>query len=174
LRHPSSYKYSVVLVKSEKELKPNIFSTLEMPASLFINPVKMESGTAYVIGEFMNKLDAVRYSSYAMEKGFKDAYIVTQYDISKPLQEQGTENIVTKKQPEGRVYTIQIAAARKPIPLSNFKDVEGIREIFSNDNYYRYITGEYSSVSKAKPDVAALRDAGFKDAFIRDLNSIPK
>lgn len=174
LRHPSSYKYSVVLLKSEKELKPNIFSTLEMPASLFINPVKMESGTAYVIGEFMNKLDAVRYSSYANEKGFKEAYIVTQYDLSKPLQIPGNEEIISKPLQEGKRYTIQIAAARKPIALNSFKDVEGIREIFSSDNYYRYITGEYSSVSKAKPDVAALRDAGFKDAFIRDLNSIPK
>ncbi|MBI5010999.1 MAG: OmpA family protein [Bacteroidia bacterium] len=174
LRHPSTFKYSVVLLKSEKELTPNIFKSLSIPVSLFINPVKTESGTVYVIGEFMNKLDAVRYSSYAKEKGFKEATIVTQYDLSKSQPESTDEEIKVLKQPEVVRYTIQLAASRKQIALTFFRDIEGIREVFSSDNYYRYISGEYSSVSKAKPDVAAFREAGFKDAFIREINSIPK
>jgi hypothetical protein len=58
--------------------------------------------------------------------------------------------------------------------MSYFKDIEGVREIYSSDNYFRYVTGEFSSVASAKPAVASLREAGFKDAFIRNISSIPK
>ena len=58
--------------------------------------------------------------------------------------------------------------------MSFFRETEGVREIYSSDRYYRYVTGEYPSVAKAKPDVILLREAGFKDAFIRNINTIPK
>lgn len=174
LRHPSSFKYSIVLLKSQDELKPSLFSSLEMAATLFINSVSIESATAYVIGEFRNKPDAIKYALYAREKGFKDAYIVTQYDLYKPLNELVDEEILPSQEPESKKYIIQLAASRKPLNMSYFKDIEGIREIYSSDKYYRYVTREYSSVARAKPNVASLREAGFKDAFIRDLSSIPK
>lgn len=174
LRHPSSFKYSIVLLKSEEELKPNLFSTLEMTATLFINSVSLESATAYVIGEFRSKQDALKYLLYARDRGFIDAYIVTQYDLNKPLPESVDEEILPKQEPDDKKYTIQLAASRKPLNMSYFKNVEGVMEIYSQDKYYRYVTGKYSSVTMAKPQVSTLREAGFKDAFIRNLSSIPK
>jgi outer membrane protein OmpA-like peptidoglycan-associated protein len=174
LRHPSSFKYSIVLLKSAEELKPNQFSSLEMAATLFINPVKIESSNAYVIGEFMNRMDATKYLQYAKEKGFKDAFIVTQYDLNIPVNESGDENHLQKVEPEGKKFTIQLAASRKPMNMSYFKGTEGVREVYSSDNYYRYICGEYVSVAKARSDVTSLRESGFKDAFIRNISSIPK
>ena len=173
LRHPSSFKFSIILVKSEEELRPNQFSDLDMAATLFINPVRMGSATAYIVGEFLNKMDAVKYLEYVKEKGFKDAHIVTQYDIYSTQDDSVDENLLVTE-PATNLYTIQLAAARKPVNMSYFKDIEGVREIYSSDKYYRYITGEYRSVAAARPEVASLREAGFKDAFIRNLSSIPK
>ena len=41
-------------------------------------------------------------------------------------------------------YTIQLKATRKPVKMSEFKGIEGVREIVSEDGYYRYVTGEFS------------------------------
>ena len=179
LRHPSSFRYSIVLAKGENELTPDSFGNLEMTTSLFINPVMNGKENTYLIGEFINKVDAVRYLAYVKEKGFKDAYIVNQYDISKPLHVDGeppveSETPATKQSQQQKTYVIQLAAARQPIKMSYFRETEGVREIYSSDRYYRYVTGEYPSVAKAKPDVILLREAGFKDAFIRNINTIPK
>jgi outer membrane protein OmpA-like peptidoglycan-associated protein len=174
LRHPSSFKYSIILLKSEDEMKPNQFSNLDMTATLFINPVKINSTTAYVVGEFHNKMDAVKYLEYVLEKGYKDAAVVTQYDLYNTQDVSTDENLLPLTEPVIKVYTIQLAASRKPVNMSYFKDIEGVREIYSSDNYYRYVTGEFSSVAGAKPAVASLREAGFKDAFIRNISSIPK
>ena len=174
LRHPSSFKYSIILLKSEEEMKPEQFSNLDMTATLFINPVRMDSSTAYLVGEFQNKMDAMKYQEYVLEKGFRDAVIVTQYDLYNIQDVTVDEKQLPVTEPETKVYTIQLAASRKPVNMDFFKDITGVREIYSSDNYYRYVTGEFSSVSSAKPAVASLREAGFKDAFIRNISSIPK
>lgn len=174
LRHPSSFKYSIVLLKSTGELKPEQFSSLDRIATLFINPVKIESSNAYIIGEFISRIDAMKYLEYLKEKGFKDAYIVTQYDLNKSVDGPSDESQQPRTDQEVKKYTIQLAASKKKLNMNYFKDIEGIMEIYSSDNYYRYVIGEYPSVSKAKPDVKSFREAGYKDAFIRILNSIPK
>jgi outer membrane protein OmpA-like peptidoglycan-associated protein len=174
LRHPSYYRYSIVLMKSEKQLTPDSFSNLELTTTLFINPVSIQKENAYVIGEFLNKIDAVKYLTYAREKGFRDAYIVNQYDFNRSETEKQDISKEANQPGETRKYTIQLAASRQPMKMSYFKEVEGVREIHSSDNYYRYVTGDYPTVAGAKPDVIMLREAGFKDAFIRNINSIPK
>jgi len=175
LRHPSSFKYSIVLLKSTGELEAEKFSNLDRVASLFIHPVKIGSSNAYIIGEFTSRIDAMKYLEYSKGKGYKDAYLITQYDLIKPTDESSDNILQPKTDQEANNYIIQLAASKKKMNMSYFKDIEGIREIYSSsDNYYRYVIGEYSSVSKARQDVTSFREAGFKDAFIRNKNSIPK
>jgi hypothetical protein len=54
--------------------------------------------------------------------------------------------------------------------MSLFKGMEGVNEVFSDDGYYRYIYGKYTSFKKAKDDLVHLQESGFKNAFIRELN----
>jgi hypothetical protein len=54
--------------------------------------------------------------------------------------------------------------------MKEFKGIEGVREIVSEDGYYRYITGAYNSFINAKKELTRIIDSGYKDAFIRDLN----
>jgi hypothetical protein len=72
------------------------------------------------------------------------------------------------------VYTIQLKAARTQINMKEFEGVAGIREIYSEDDYYRYVTGEFSSFRKAKTALAPLQESKYKDAFIRELNYLLK
>ena len=43
--------------------------------------MKQISLTMYVLGIFYNKNDASKYLDFAKEKGFKEAYIVNQYEL---------------------------------------------------------------------------------------------
>jgi hypothetical protein len=69
-----------------------------------------------------------------------------------------------------KIYTIQVKASRNSLNMRLFRDIGDIREIYSEDGYYRYVTGEYSQIAKAKEALAPIKDAGFSDAFIRELN----
>jgi hypothetical protein len=168
LRQPYSMRYSIVLIKTTKNLPESYFENLKMTERYFLRVIEMDSLNLHVLGIFYNKNDASRYLAYAKEKGFKDAYIVTQYEINSlskslvnPVSETRSINV-------SKGYTIQLKAARRPVSMKTFKDVVGVREVYSPDGYYRYLCGEYKSMSKAKEELVAIKAAGFQDAFIRD------
>jgi hypothetical protein len=56
--------------------------------------------------------------------------------------------------------------------MNVFKSIEGVKELFSDDGYYRYTTGEYSSYSDAKNALAQIQKAGYSKAFIKVLNQL--
>lgn len=167
---PYSMKYSIVLVKSTNLLSSEYFRRLKINEMLTIRSLKIDSVSLYILGLFYNKNDVSKYLSYAREKGFKDSYIVTQYEIntvSKSLVNPDSEI----RQITGKIlYTIQLKAARQPINMNLFKGIDGVREIASADGYYRYVFGEFSSYKKAKAAIVTFHESGYKDAFIRDLN----
>jgi outer membrane protein OmpA-like peptidoglycan-associated protein len=170
LRQPYSIKYSIVLIKTIKNLSPEYFNSLKMNDMHFIRSIKIDSVSLYILGVFYNRKDVSKYLGYVKEKGFQDAYIVNQYEInslSKSLinPDSGIRQIT------GRItYTIQLKAAIERINLKIFKGIEGVREIASVDGYYRYVYGEYSSFTKAKAELVKFQESGYKDAFIRELN----
>ena len=132
LRQPSSIKYYIVLAKSEKNLATSYFKELEMEELQFMKSVKLDSISIYTLGEFYNKADALKYLVYAQEKGFKDAYIVTQYEInntSKTLMEPELKS--RKISVTG--YTIQLKSSKQQLSMNMFKDVAGVKEIASSD-----------------------------------------
>jgi len=93
---------------------------------------------------------------------------VTQYEINS--LSKSLINPVSETRPVNvsRGYTIQLKAARRPVNMKSFSDVVGVREVYSTDGYYRYLCGEFRSMSKAKEELVTIKAAGFQDAFIRD------
>ena len=170
LRLPSSMKYSIVLTKSVKKLPEEHFSVLSLGGKLFMRTVESDSLPLYVLGVFFNGSDAVRYLGYAMEKGFKEAYIINQYELDGNAKYLYSRIPVISSTTGKKTYTIQVKAAISPVNMNTFKDIQGIRELSGNDGYYRYITGEYKTISEAKNALKTLQAAGFNDAFIRELN----
>jgi outer membrane protein OmpA-like peptidoglycan-associated protein/tetratricopeptide (TPR) repeat protein len=166
LRQPYSMKYSIVLLKSEENFTSGYFRNLKMNEMLFISSMKIDSVSLYILGLFYNKNDASKYLVYAKEKGFKDAYIVNQYEInkaSKSLMNPVSDN-------RKIIYIIQLKATREPTNIDQFKGIDGVREIACDDGFYRYIYGEYNSFTKAKAALAPFLKLGYRDAFVRELN----
>jgi hypothetical protein len=56
--------------------------------------------------------------------------------------------------------------------MNLFKGVDGVSEVYSDDGYYRYVCGKFSSFTKAKIELVHLQESGFKNAFIREFNSL--
>jgi hypothetical protein len=163
-------KYSIILKKTAEKLQPEYFDKLELDAKLFIRTVPIDSIYIYTVGLFYNKPDAIKYLAYAKGKGYHDAYIINHYDLNKVTKEAARLIPVVSGTPGSKIYTIQVKASINSLNMRLFRDIRDIRELFSEDGYYRYISGEYNQLSKAKEALMTIRNAGFSDAFIRELN----
>jgi outer membrane protein OmpA-like peptidoglycan-associated protein len=172
LRQPFSMKYSIVLKKAKGNLPENYFNALKINDMQVIRSIKADTLTLYTLGLFYNKFDASKYLGYARENGFKDAYLVNQYEIN-----NSSESIKFQKNEIGpttgkSIYTIQLKASKRPLNMNLFKGFEGVKEVASTDGYYRYVFGEYSSFREAKTALVRFHESGFETAFIRDFNSL--
>ncbi len=170
LRQPSTMKYSIVLERTKDRLYPGYFSSLINDEMLFVRTIMTDSLNLYVLGVFYNRPDAVSYLGYLRESGLKDAYIINQYDIdnaSEKLNAVGSiENpLLTKK-----AFTIQLKATKSPIEINRvFSAYEGVKEILSDDGFYKYVFGEYESIAKAREALTDIKK-DFDDAFIKEIN----
>lgn len=172
LRHPNSMRYSIVLEKTNKKLYPGYFAGLTNDDFLFIRTLKTDTLSMYVLGVFYNKIDALKYLQYAAEKGFKNAYVLNQYDLDN--ESKNILNADSKKlaliEGDQKVYTIQVKATRNPLNIDKiFSGLEGVNEIKASDGFYKYYYGEYKALSKAKEALINIKRLGYEDAFIRDL-----
>lgn len=174
LREPYSNKYSIVLMKSTEKYYPDYFSDFKMNELLFVHPVLTDSLYLYVLGEFSNRSDAESYLSFAREKGFKDGYIVNQYDLIAEPKQLISLTGSGRRSGAVRIYIIQLKASKVPLNTAQFRGIEGVREIKGNDGYIRYVYGEFEGFSKAKAELENLQKAGYKDAFIKEYNLLIK
>lgn len=172
LRQPFSMKYSIILKKTGENLPQNYFNSLKMNYMHFIKSIKTDSVSLYVLGLFYNRVDALKYLNYAKENGFKDAYIVDQYEINNVSKSLNITETESSQNNSKKIYTIQLKASRQKLNMNLFKGFEGIREIASADGYYRYIYGEFGSFAKAKSALIHFQESEFKNAFIRDIDSL--
>lgn len=172
LRQPFSMKYSIVLLKSPRNLSPEYFSALTKDDLLFIRTIKTDTVSMYVLGQFYNKADGLNYLEYARKTGFEKAYIVNQYELDNESKENmtpETRKSILDKIDKG-VYTIQLKATRDPLDINRlFSGIEDVHEIKSTDGFYKYYYGEFMSLSKAKEALLTIKKAGYNDAFIRNL-----
>ena len=172
LRQPLSLRYSIVLIKTAKILSPDYFSALLDDEFLFVRTIKSDSISMYALGVFYNKSEALKYLEYAREKGFKDAYLLNQYELNK--ESQAIVNTVEKKTAlnniDQNIYTIQLKATRNPLNINKiFAGLNPVNEIKASDGFYKYYYGEYETASKAREILVSVKKLGFEDAFIRNL-----
>jgi outer membrane protein OmpA-like peptidoglycan-associated protein len=170
LRLSSSMKYSVILEKTSGKLDNNHFDNLKLKSMLFIRTIPSDSLNIYALGVFYNKPDAIKFLGYVKEQGFTGAYMVNQYDLNNVTRANATLAPTVSQTTGKKIYTIQLKAAISPVNMSLFKNFQGVKEMLSEDGYYRYVMGEYTQLAKAKEDLIQVQDAGFKEAFVREFN----
>jgi outer membrane protein OmpA-like peptidoglycan-associated protein/tetratricopeptide (TPR) repeat protein len=178
LRQPFSLKYSIVLLKTKQKLGAGHFSSLTKDDMLLFRTIETDSISIYSLGVFFNRIDALKYLEYARGKGFDKAYIVNQYELE---NESKSDLIPEEKKDslnrmEQSIYTIQLKATRNELNIDSvFGGIEGVKVLYTDDGFYKYYYGEFSSLSKAKEVLMSIKKLGFEDAFVRNLYSlIPK
>jgi outer membrane protein OmpA-like peptidoglycan-associated protein/tetratricopeptide (TPR) repeat protein len=168
LRHPYSMRYGIVLMESPEKYYPDYFRDFRMSELFFVRPVLRDSVYLYILGEFKDKSDAESYLKFAREKGFKDGYIVNQYEMQEPPRQLINLTEVGRRSGEIKIYIIQLRASKTPLNINGFKVGGEIKEIKGNDGYYRYVFGEFEGFSKAKTALGSIHKSGYKDAFIKE------
>jgi predicted CXXCH cytochrome family protein len=132
--------------------------------------------------------DKLRFGSWEMKINFNTAenggscltacHSERKYDrtIPKPISAAKPVKAENQKKqsPVKTVYTIQLLASKTHVNMSRFKGINGVREIVSPDGYFRYVCGEYNATVNANSDLVHFHETGYKNAFIRELNSLIK
>ena len=170
LRNPFSLRYSLVLLKSSEKYYPDYFRNLGTDESIFVRPIIQDTLYYYILGDFAEKSDAIALLQKSIEKGFTDAYIVNQYDLTNDVPVSVNTYSTRSNSASIKIYTIQIQASKIPLKDQSFKGLKAVTELHGSDGYYRYIVGEYQGFSKAKKAIENVVAAGYKDAFIREYN----
>ena len=66
------------------------------------------------------------------------------------------------------VFTIQLGAYKQPISQKHLKKIKNL-QMFYTGNLYKYSTGEFKSLKKARKELIRIKDLGFDEAYIRKL-----
>jgi hypothetical protein len=112
----------------------------------------------------------VTYLGYLRENGLKDAYIINQYDIDNLSEKLNAVGSIENPLLTRKAFTIQLKATKSPIEISRvFSAYEGVKEILSDDGFYKYVFGEYESIAKAREALTDIKK-DFDDAFIKEIN----
>lgn len=108
------------------------------------------------LGGFDEQAKADRVLAEVKKKGYPNAF------VQERLPESGE-----------KVTVIQIAlkTAGKPIEWDEYLEAGSLYAILNGDKV-KLATGLYSSVDAAKRDLGSIRGMGFKDAFIKNVNTI--
>lgn len=72
------------------------------------------------------------------------------------------------------LYGVQIASHLKPVPISNYGNLKNVNVFVGNNGYIRYVVGHFSYRSQAESLLNRLKEQGFKDAFIVNVNNARK
>jgi outer membrane protein OmpA-like peptidoglycan-associated protein len=170
LRQPYSMRYGIVLMKSTEKYYPDYFRDFSLNELFFVRPVFRDSLYLYILGEFTGKPDAESYLKFAREKGFKEAYLINQYEVREQQHQLINQTDRGRRSGESKIYIIQLKASKTVINIRQFNTLEKVKEIKGSDGFYRYVYGEFEGFSKAKMALENIHRSGYKDAFIKEYN----
>jgi len=147
--------YFTIQVGSFMDAQPQDFTALQ-PLG-FVHAVKTNVNLSLVyVGGFENRAAAEKVWQQVRAKGYINAFI----------QERVPQ--------EGQIVsTIQLATknAKKPINWGEYAKVQDLYASISGDNV-KILTAMFVNAGAAKPTLDALKKAGFKDAFVKNMNTI--
>lgn len=120
----------------------------------------------YTVGRYASFGDALDDLNILKANGYQDAFILNTRKIS-IVNTSGSSFTVDKNQAPvaGRRYTIQIAAFRFPVYVSEFKEFDSVVEYYMADKIYRYCVGDYDG-SEVMAELLKVRERGYQNAFL--------
>lgn len=67
------------------------------------------------------------------------------------------------------VFTIQLAASKKPFKPGHFQGLSGIKVYHGKDGFYRYTCGRFVSRRAAEQKLKQLKEKGYSQSYIREI-----
>lgn len=95
--------------------------------------------------------------------------------VAKSLKERGYANasVQERRLSEGKTVTVIQMATRdvkKPIEWEKFEEIGNLYAILNGDRA-KIMTGIFSDVNSAKQSLSKIRNSGYSDAFVKNVNS---
>ncbi|MDQ3192410.1 MAG: OmpA family protein [Bacteroidota bacterium] len=87
------------------------------------------------------------------------------------------DEIITKEvkyTTKSSLFGVQIGAYQKSLPSNDFPNLKNVHSFIDNDGMVRYVIGNFNIRSQAETLKKAVIEAGYKDAFIVDVNKEKK
>jgi hypothetical protein len=130
-------------------------------------PVEIQHGNdgfyRYITGTYPSLAEAESTHREILGTKYKDAFI-RYYNLNDYLSRAALNSRA--------VYTIQLMALREKSDPVNLEGVDGIKVSYGEDGWYRYTTGEYSTLAAARMALNDVISRGYKGAFIKKLSEI--
>lgn len=147
--------YFVIVVGNFMNAKPQDFEALR-PLG-FVHSARMNDNLYQIyLGGYNEKAEAEKVITQIKQKGYTSAYVQERFPR------------------EGRTVTVIQIATRlkdKPVGWEKLMEVGDLYAIL-NEGQLKITTGLYPNVEAAKGALDAIRRKGYKDAFIKNVNSI--
>jgi len=92
-------------------------------------------------------------------------------------EESQSDKILTKRieyTTDRPLYGVQLGAFKEAIPVSRFKSIKNIDAFMDKDGLIRYVVGHFSFQSQAESLLKYIREQGFDDAFVVNVNNEKK
>ncbi len=94
-------------------------------------------------------------------------------EASRPLSPNKSDKYVTKTQTYSTfnsVYGIQVGAGSKAIPIYEFEGLKNVNAYLGTSGLIRYVVGKFGSKKQAAILLDVVKQKGYTDAFIVDIN----
>ncbi len=177
----SSYR---IQIGAFKELIPveSANKFIEIGAKGIKNLQNKKDFTVYAVGNCPTHDEAIDLKNKMIEKGFKDAFIIT-LPIDAPITPM--DRLVTSSSkttdsgkttapanPDSKIsYMVQLGAFKKEVPSELADELleigsTGIKNLKDNSGFTVYTIGDFSTHDEAIDLKNAMIEKGFKDAFI--------
>lgn len=121
----------------------------------------------YTVGRYSTFNDAAKDLAKYEAKGYSDVFVLNTRKIA--LDNNGYQPSSNEIGPlAGVEYTVQLAAYRFPVYVSEFEEFDNISEYYMKDRIYRYCVGSFDG-SIANQELIKIRQMGYPSAFLVPL-----
>lgn len=90
------------------------------------------------------------------------------------LKKKAEKNVITKEieyTTQNPLYGVQVGAFKELVPIrEEFTQLKNVEAFMDHDQVIRYVVGHFGNKKQAESLLELIRDQGYKDAFIVDVN----
>lgn len=173
----NALNYTVIVLKVKERLPDGFFDQYDMEEFQYIREQQATDGFVYTLGGFPQKQKAINLAGELQEKGFEDAEVVDQHELSDIVTEEEPEQgfmDMPEKISDIPYYTIQIFALKKPPNPKVFRGRDDILTFECKDGFIRYCIGKIQGYSNALKILPSIQEEWYMDAFIQEYERLEK